>query len=255
MCTANNNRNLMKPKKDKMSSLVVLPLNFTPGNKDILCGRGNVFSNHEGNRNFGRIIRANLTAYRDAGSRPDKIKVVDDILQEIRSEDVRFAKLNSETKRWHELSDVLAHQKIGHAIRDTIRLLKDKNKNDSAKPTTMKQSKIAKRKRRTNNFRLQNHVVPSLETRKKTMNDILQMSIETSEFLNDVWGAEAENIPPVKLEYPKPVKYSSQERTERPRSRFCLKDEYPEESFDFSPNTFFGDMQSYDIRLQRMTSQ
>jgi hypothetical protein len=255
MCNAPKNTHLIKSKKNKMSSLSILPLNFTPTSTDILCGRGNVFSNHEGNRYFGRIIRANLKPYRDAGSRPEKIRVVDDILQEIRSEGVRFAKLDSETKRWHELSDVLAHQKIGHAIRDTIRLLKDKNKNNTSKPTTMKHSKIAKRKRRTNNLMLQNHVVPSMETRKKTMNDILQMSIETSEFLNDLWGAEAENIPPVKLEYPKPVKYSSQERTERPRSRFALKDEYPEESFDFSPNTFFGDMQSYDIRLQRITSQ
>merc|ERR1719330_1012777 len=168
MCTAPKNSSLIKQsKKNKMSSLLMLPINFTPSASDILCGRGNVFSNHDGNRYFGRIIRANLKPYRDAGSRPEKIRVVDDILQEIRSAGVRFAKLDNETKRWFELNDVLAHQKIGHAIRDTIRLLKDKNKNTSAKTTTLKQSKSAKRKRRTNNLMLQNHVVPSLETRKK----------------------------------------------------------------------------------------
>jgi hypothetical protein len=245
MCTAPKNTNLIKSKKNnKMSSLLILPLNFTPQATDILCGRGNVFSNHEGNRYFGRIIRANLKQYRDAGSRPEKIRVVDDILQEIRSEGVRFAKLDNETKRWYELNDVLAHQKIGHAIRDTIRLLKDKTKNN--KTNTLKQSRIAKRKRQPAALQLKNHVLPSSDTREKTMDDILRMSLETSEFLNGIWG-DSENIPPetrstaetfeVKREIVQPI---------RTKSRFALKDEFPEESFDFSPNSFFGEYQNYD---------
>ena len=83
MYTAINTRNANKYIKNKMSSsLIILPLNFKPGAKDILCGRGNVFSNHEGNRYFGRIIRANLREYREASNRPEKIKVVDEILEE-----------------------------------------------------------------------------------------------------------------------------------------------------------------------------
>eukprot|EP00531_Pseudo-nitzschia_arenysensis_P004703 CAMPEP_0116130872 /NCGR_PEP_ID=MMETSP0329-20121206/8705_1 /TAXON_ID=697910 /ORGANISM="Pseudo-nitzschia arenysensis, Strain B593" /LENGTH=265 /DNA_ID=CAMNT_0003625267 /DNA_START=118 /DNA_END=915 /DNA_ORIENTATION=- len=265
MCTAPKNTSLIKSssKKNKMSSLLILPIDFTPSPSDILCGRGNVFSNHEGNRYFGRIIRANLKEYRDAVSRPEKIRVVDDILQEIRASGVRFAKLDSETKRWYELNDVLAHQKIGHAIRDTIRLLKDKTKN--TKGNTMKQSKLAKRKERPSALKLKNHVVPSSDTRKKTMDDILKMSLETSEFLNGIWG-DSENVPPQQTSSMFEVKSENilasfnnkykKERSTMPRqSRFALEDEYPEEAFDFSASTFFGDLQSFDLRPVRITSQ
>lgn len=264
MCTANNATKLIKSsKKNKMSSLLVLPIDFTPSASDILCGRGNVFSNHEGNRYFGRIIRANLKEYREAGSRPEKIRVVDDILQEIRASGVRFAKLDSESKRWYELNDVLAHQKIGHAIRDTIRLLKDKTKN--TKGNTTKQSKLAKRKERPSALKLKNHVVPSSDTRKKTMDDILKMSLETSEFLNGIWG-DSENVPPQQTSSMFEVKTNSlpsynnisnyKEVSTKPRlSRFALQDEYPEESFNFSASTFFGDLQNFDVRPVRITSQ
>jgi hypothetical protein len=248
MCNAPKNTHLIKSKKNKMSSLSILPLNFTPTSTDILCGRGNVFSNHEGNRYFGRIIRANLKPYRDAGSRPEKIRVVDDILQEIRSAGVRFAKLDNETKRWFELNDVLAHQKIGHAIRDTIRLLKDKSKN--TKTNTVKQSKIAKRQRQEATLKLKNHVVPSSDTKKKTMDDILKMSMETSEFLNGIWG-DVENMPPQPQKTVSTFEVKSEEMIHPAmhynnvrRSRYSLEDEYPEESFDFSPNSFFSDFQS-----------
>merc|ERR1712146_640684 len=58
----------------------------------------------------------------ESKSRPQKIKVVDHILRTIRISGARFAKIDASTKRWYELNDVQAHQKIGHAIRDTIRL-------------------------------------------------------------------------------------------------------------------------------------
>merc|ERR1712224_988591 len=49
------------------------------------------------------------------------------------------AKLDGATKRWFELNDVQAHQKIGHAIRDTIRL----NRKHAAAAASSKNSKIA----------------------------------------------------------------------------------------------------------------
>ena len=245
-----NGRSLNKAKNNKMTNLTTLPLDFTPSSKDILCGRGNVFSNHDGNRFFGTIIRANLRRYRDAANRPEKIRVVDDILQEIRSRGARFTKLDNATKRWYELNDVQAHQKIGHAIRDTIRLLKDK-KNPSK--VIAKQAKLASRKRRSHVLKIPEHVLPSNDTRKKTMDDILQMSLDTVGFLNDVWG-EAEAFPPqpvcsegplvvksdcLKLKCPK----LSCTRNENPTGKkLFLKDEYPEDNFDFSPLSFFDDM-------------
>merc|ERR1739841_242018 len=100
--------------------------------------------------------------------------------------------LDSETKRWYEMGDVLAHQKIGHAIRDTIRLLKEKTK--TTKGNTTKQSKLAKQKVRSSALKLKTHVVPSSDTRQKTMKDILRMSMETSDFLNGIWG-DSEIVP------------------------------------------------------------
>lgn len=250
MCTSSNNRNIIKSKRDKMISLSLLPLNFTPGTKDILCGRGNVFSNHEGNRCFGRVIRANLKEYMNASSRPKKIVVVNNILQDIRSDGIRFAKLDSETKRWYELSDVLAHQKIGHAIRDTIRLLKDKTKNTKA--TTTNLPKFPNRKRKMSALK-QRNVQPSSDIRIKELDDILQMSIEASECLNDIWSA-SKNVQPqfrpkaefikAKIEIPQP--YYNHEK----KFRFHLKDEYPEEKFDFSAGTFFN----FNARPNRITS-
>merc|ERR1712224_593453 len=69
----------------------------------------------------------------------DKIRVVDSILRGIRVSGARFAKCDSETQRWYELNDVQAHQKIGHAIRDTIRL----NRKHAAAAASSKNSKIA----------------------------------------------------------------------------------------------------------------
>jgi hypothetical protein len=259
MYTAINTRNANKYIKNKMSSsLIILPLNFKPGAKDILCGRGNVFSNHEGNRYFGRIIRANLREYREASNRPEKIKVVDEILEEIQLSGARFTKVDRETKRWYELNDVQAHQKIGHAIRDTIRLLKSKKRNP--RPNTAR-SKMAKRKRQTSALKPQNHVLPSSGTRKKTTDDILKMSIETLDFLNDLCF-QSENLPPqprsqqpseyieVKKESPQPYNHQK-----TPSTGFLLKNEYPEESFDFSPTSFFGDLNNYDARPIRITRQ
>merc|ERR1712087_75928 len=115
-------------------------------------------------------IRANLKEYRDAVSRPEKIRVVDDILQEIRASGVRFAKLDSETKQWYELNDVQAHQKIGHAIRDTIRLLKDKS--NSSKNVKI-QSNISKRKRQPRPFIMPEQMQSSSDIRYKAMGKTL----------------------------------------------------------------------------------
>jgi len=129
----------------------LLPADFTPKSSDILCGRGNVFSGHEGNQYFGGFVRSNLRKYVEAPSRSEKIRVVDEIHREIKTSGVRFVKVDSETQRWYELNDVQAHQKIGHAIRDTIRLLeKDRpkrnttnnnnnNNNNNNKPKTLEQ--------------------------------------------------------------------------------------------------------------------
>eukprot|EP00536_Pseudo-nitzschia_multiseries_P011459 jgi/Psemu1/205852/e_gw1.391.4.1 len=111
-------RNQSKSKGIKRKHRIMLPIDFSPKATDILCGRGNVFSNHEGNQYFANLIRTNMRAYVDASNRAEKIRVVDSILREIQRSGFRFAKIDHESKRWYQLDDVQAHQKIGHAIRD-----------------------------------------------------------------------------------------------------------------------------------------
>jgi len=237
-----------------MSSLLILPLNYKPGAEDILCGRGNVFSNHTGNRHFGRIVRANLQEYGDASSRSEKIRVVDDILQEIQTSGARFAKLDSETQRWYQLNEAQAHQKIGHAIRDTNRMLKGKRKKTN-------QSKIAKRRRRSSVLKLiVNQVRPSSETRQKIIiDDVLRIDIDVADSINDAQG-DSENVRPQPQQAAKDndvgtgnshTQYIQERRTTT--SSFFLENEYPEESFDFSARSFFVDYN--DVRPSRITSQ
>jgi len=231
MCIVNNRRIPNGPKNKKRYSLMMLPLTYKPGANDILCGRGNVFSNHEGNRHFGKIIRDSLRKYKDASSRPEKIMVVDSILQEIRFSGARFAKIDSKTKRWFELNPVQAHQKIGHAIRDTMRLLKGREKDTNPKTKALE---IAKRKRRS--LILRNQELPSSNIQQISVDDIIQMSINTTERLNtsnSIW-ADTENMPPPKIR-------SENLLTKRASitDSYRLKNEYPEEGFDFSPVSFF----------------
>merc|ERR1711935_201929 len=225
------------PRKNKKHSLMILPLTYKPGANDVLCGRGNIFSNHDGNMNFCRIIRANLRKYQEAPNRSEKIIVVDGISQEFRLSGARFAKIDNETKRWHELDPVQVHQKIGHAIRDTIRLL-NKDKDWNTKPITKTKTSqiVAKRKRRLGALmqpnNIQNMLPPSdIQRNIKNTEDILQMSIDTTDRLDDlitVWFVD-ENVPPVP---------QIQSRRAHP---YRLINEYPEDSFDFSPQSFFGD--------------
>merc|ERR1712025_97060 len=209
--------------------------------------------NHNGNRYFGKIIRDNLQLYRDAPNRPEKIRVVDDILQEIRSSGARFAKLDNETKRWYELNGVQAHQKIGHAIRDTIRLLKDKRNNTKL---TTEQFEIARRKKRASLLMLRKNVRPSPETRQKTLENILQMSVKISETLENSWD-DSENVSHqfgnesdhIGEKHENSLNQDNNHERTMETGSFLLKDEFPEESFDFSPNFFFGEWSS------RITSQ
>ena len=172
MCTATNkNRNhkqtMIMKNKDSRSSLNMLPMDFEPSNNDVLCGRGNVYSNHYGNQFFGKVIRDNITVYKEATSRPDKIKVVDGILNKIRDNGARFTKVDTQTERWYELNDVQAHQKIGHAIRDTIRLLrKGVNNNNNSISTTSNNYNTPKEEKKTRAIRTR-RTSKSLVAKKK----------------------------------------------------------------------------------------
>lgn len=286
MCTANNSRKNTakrnKPKNNSDNNLrMMLPMDFTPSAKDILCGRGNVFSNHEGNQYFGRIIRSSIREYVNASNRPEKIRVVDNIHQKIRASGARFCKVDNENKRWYELNDVQAHQKIGHAIRDTIRLLeKDTKKTEGSEQLTtmttskaMKRSTIGKRKMleqkrqaRNNTMRFQslpspspsslpsssqNHMRTASDMRTDAMEDILRLSLNAVDSL-DLLGHDSfsfrdqQQLVFLASVTPTPPQTtttipSPTTGTTKSAPMYLLENEYPELDFDFSATSFFGD--------------
>merc|ERR1712146_411292 len=116
----------------------------------------------------------------ESKSRPQKIKVVDDILRTIRISGARFAKIDASTKRWYELNDVQAHQKIGHAIRDTIRLNgKHAAKKSENKPNS--QALAAIRQART--VRRQQQEAERIQLgRRSSLESVLSTSLEADDF-------------------------------------------------------------------------
>jgi hypothetical protein len=61
-----------------------------------------------------------LDAYIKAENRFEKSLVVHSIVDNIKSAGGRFLKRDSNTKKWYELSDQQAKEKVGHAVRDAV---------------------------------------------------------------------------------------------------------------------------------------
>jgi len=137
------------------------PIVVLDDTRDILCGRGNIFGTRTPNMLFQKLIHAKLDRYQAAVGRNEKIRVVDGIVRELRVAGLRFLKKEKPTPltkrhsssssnsnsnstttssknhghsghgtkkaappptQWIELTEVAAHQKIGHACRDMLRI-------------------------------------------------------------------------------------------------------------------------------------
>lgn len=109
----------------------ILPVGFSPTDKDIICGRGKAHGNHKGNQAFISTVRANLQRYSDAIKRTDKSFVVASVVSEFLAHGIRFVKLDKATSRWHQMTEDQAHEKTGHAIRDHIKALEPNTDNGS----------------------------------------------------------------------------------------------------------------------------
>jgi len=93
-----------------------------PTEHDVLCGRGNVYAKHPGNLAFQKVVLDHTTDYATATGRQVKVQLVDHVLQHVHDDlDARILKQDVDTDQWYEVSRSHAHQKTGHALRDTIR--------------------------------------------------------------------------------------------------------------------------------------
>ena len=141
----------------------ILPKGSTPTDKDILCGRGNAFANHPGNKNFSIVVRDNLQRYVDAPKRMEKSMVVASVVAEIVNSGTRFVKQEKSSGRWYQMNQDQMHEKTGHAIRDLIKSSKTPIVPSKSAETTKTTSK---RRRRSSSSSKNSAVSKSSQAKK-----------------------------------------------------------------------------------------
>lgn len=92
---------------------------YEPGDFDICSGRGKSHNKHQGNIWFRSIITKSSQKYLVGETKTDKTKVVESVVEYIRSKGGKFLKRDSKNQ-WYDVSDREAREKVGHALRDYI---------------------------------------------------------------------------------------------------------------------------------------
>eukprot|EP00934_Nitzschia_sp_Nitz4_P005923 Nitzschia sp. Nitz4//scaffold109_size72162//14578//15747//NITZ4_005836-RA/size72162-snap-gene-0.93-mRNA-1//1//CDS//3329532733//5913//frame0 len=106
----------------------MLPESFTPGEFDVICQRGKDSFEHCGNKRFRELIDRHLQSYLAAGSRQEKTKIVTNIFDYIRQQAIApssgFVKKDLLTRRWYQVNEKEARDKVGQALRDSIKIIR-----------------------------------------------------------------------------------------------------------------------------------
>jgi len=97
----------------RIDDMTLLPPNFTPGPRDVVCARGKQAYNHTGNRRFRVVIEMNLERYSKATTKMEKSLIVSSIVDCIRQASPEGGFLREEGGRWYEAGDQAAREKVG----------------------------------------------------------------------------------------------------------------------------------------------
>lgn len=108
--------------------LTQLPSDFTPGEFDVVCGRGKGSYNAPGCKKLRALIREYIPEYTAAKSKFDKTTVLSQIVDVIQSQNNHTAKFVKKDANgaWCEISNDQAREKVGHTMRETIAILRSK---------------------------------------------------------------------------------------------------------------------------------
>ena len=87
-----------------------------PRRCDILFGRGSDCWNHCGNKKFRRIIAKYQEKYHSMEFRSEKVALVAEIVEEIRSSGARFLRRNGESHLWEEVDRKTTVEKVRRSI-------------------------------------------------------------------------------------------------------------------------------------------
>ena len=104
----------------------VKPFDESLHEHDVVCGRENWAFNHSGNKQFRVLIQTYREEYQTAKRRNEKARVVNEMIDIIKSRGGNFLKLDSEIDGagWVAMSAAETYEKVSHALRSARELKK-----------------------------------------------------------------------------------------------------------------------------------
>jgi hypothetical protein len=92
---------------------------ISPKQFEVTCGTDKISHAHIGNKRFRDIIEMIRERYQTAPSRDEKMRITCEIVSVVRSHRPggRFLKINTDTKKWNDVGDEYAREKVSHALR------------------------------------------------------------------------------------------------------------------------------------------
>jgi hypothetical protein len=128
---------MMQQQQQQQQQIII-----TPTANDVLCGRGKSYNNHSGNIQFISIVKDHVQTYMNLSSRFEKTLLVRNLVHKLTNEiGTRFLRKSSSTtttssttsstststSSWYPLNEEETYTKVGHAIRDMIKLNRKKS--------------------------------------------------------------------------------------------------------------------------------
>mmetsp|Transcript_2083 Transcript_2083/g.5150 ORF Transcript_2083/g.5150 Transcript_2083/m.5150 type:complete len:487 (-) Transcript_2083:85-1545(-) len=101
----------------------LLPADFAPNDDSVVCGRGKICSNAEGNSRLKHIVKDFLPQYAAAKSKVEKTAIVSSIVAVVRRNqpaDSKAAFVKKEDGRWWAVEEGVAREKVGCILRDCL---------------------------------------------------------------------------------------------------------------------------------------
>lgn len=93
---------------------------FRPGSFDVLCARGKLAYDHEGNRRFRALVKQHQKQYSAATCKYEKSKIVSFIVSAVRNASPQGGFVKNIDGSWYEVGDRHAKEKVGQTFRDLL---------------------------------------------------------------------------------------------------------------------------------------